>query len=342
MAKKRNRVGILPGEDNPEVLGRAKRRAQKRANRTERNFFGKDISGIEAIEKEKGEAEGRERVEEFLPDIGKIGGLLDTGLDADQQDVLNRFKALADTLSGELGGLTPSQTQALRETAQTGLEGQFQTQGRALTRAAAQSGVRGAAAGAQQAGLANQVLTQQRALERGLTESNIDVQNIRRQQLTQALGTQGQFVEGASKEGLARELENLAQHRRFVAGQESLFAGGEATSAARRGALRDFLIQKEAIAKAGGGGGGGIDFSGLFAQPTSKFQKGVTPGNLTRGDLPTPGTSNELGRMDQNGKFFPNTNLFGTFGFPGLGTENDLAIVDSGGGVTFKPGAFGG
>jgi len=117
---------------------------------------------------------------------------------ADLQDIMNRYKA-------GLEGYNSQELNAMREESLQGINADVAAQQRALQKAQARSGVRGAAGVAQLAGVGRQGVNARGNLERDLFIKNADERQRR-------LGEYSGLVQGVEQQGYERSLGSLGQY----------------------------------------------------------------------------------------------------------------------------------
>ncbi len=178
-------------------------------------------------------------------------GRVDESRPAAVQDYLNRYRE-------GLGGYTGAEQQGQLEQAQRGIDTQYQTSLGQLAKAQARGGVRGAAATRQQSNLDRSRMGEQQNLQQDLLVRNADEKQKR-------LGEYAQSLEGARSDELDRRKLNLDQLASERAGSAGTYFNALDLGQQRRGADRDYKLNKEMldIAKrsARRSGGGGPDYS---------------------------------------------------------------------------------
>lgn len=172
---------------------------------------------------------GRARGQELFAD--KSLGRVDQDRSAEVADIVARRKA-------NLAGFTPEEMNAMQSNQVQSINQANQGQNRALMAAQARSGVRGAAAIAQQ----QQALKAQSA-QRADLERNLFLENMN--QKRSALGEAERSIGGARADELARQQFNLAQMGKEKAAQLSTELGYGQLGAGERSAVMQSMAAQE-------------------------------------------------------------------------------------------------
>ena len=172
---------------------------------------------------------------------------------------------------------------------------QFQGGQRALARAQARSGVQGAAGAAQFRDLNRDRLGATQGMERDILLENINVQDRRRQALSDLIqqqegrefsqqntalqGLQG-LTAAARNDELEREQFNIGQQANLVAGQQALYFGGMGIAGAKRNALANARAEQQQEAAAIANANAAAAAAATAAQQQQTLLQGLNLPNL--------------------------------------------------------------